>query len=87
MPPPAPTDRRKIMAEKKPIHTVPKGRGWANVREGSNRALSAADTKAAAQAAGRERAKGDKVEDMIHKKDGIIGEGNSYGNDPRSIPG
>jgi hypothetical protein len=75
------------MAEKKPIHTVPKDNAWANIREASNRTLSTADTKAAAQAAGRDRAKADKVEHAIHKKDGTIGEKNSYGNDPRSIPG
>ncbi len=71
------------MVEKKPIHTVPRDGGWANVREGSNRALNRADTKAEAQAAGRERAKADRVEHVIHKKDGTIGGKNSYGNDPR----
>ncbi len=75
------------MADKKPIHTVPRDDGWANVREGSNRAISKADTKAEAQAAGRARARVDQVEHVIHKKDGTIGEKNSYGNDPRRSKG
>jgi hypothetical protein len=44
-------------------------------------------TKAEAQQAGRETAKRDGVEHVIHNKDGQIGERNSYGNDPASRPG
>lgn len=60
------------MAEKKNVHTVPTEGGWANKREGAARASSTHDTKVEAQAAGRTAA----------KKDGTIGERNSYGNDP-----
>lgn len=70
------------VAEKKNVHTVPTDDGWANKREGGQRASSTHDTKAEAQAAGRDAAKKDGVEHVIHKKDGTIGEKNSYGNDP-----
>lgn len=65
-----------------PVHTVPSGDGWRNVHEGSDRALDTHDTKAAAEAAGRERAKAERTEHIIHNKDGQIGSRNSYGNDP-----
>ncbi|MBA3800746.1 MAG: DUF2188 domain-containing protein [Geodermatophilaceae bacterium] len=49
---------------------------------------SAADTtKAEAQAAGRTAAKKDGVEHLIHKKDGTIGDRNSYGHDPHPTEG
>ena len=40
------------------------------------------DTKADAQAAGRATAKREGTEHVVHKRDGRIGERNSYGNDP-----
>jgi hypothetical protein len=67
---------------KPPVHTVPSDDGWKNVHEGSSRALDKHSTKAEAQAAGRERAKSEKTEHIIHNKDGQIGSRNSYGNDP-----
>lgn len=70
------------MANKKNIHTVPTQDGWANRREGAQRASSTHATKADAQAAARTAAKKDGVEHLSHKKDGTIGERNSYGNDP-----
>ena len=39
-------------------------------------------TVPAAQAAGRDAAKRDKTEHIIHNKDGEIASRNSYGNDP-----
>lgn len=77
-----------VMANKKNIHTVPTEDGWANRREGGKRASSTHDTKAEAQAAaGRAAAKKDGVEHLIHKKDGTIGDRNSYGNDPHPPKG
>lgn len=70
------------MAKKPPVHTVPHGDGWANRRAGSTRVSKKFDTKSAAQAAGRTTARNDKVEHLVHRKDGSIGERNSYGNDP-----
>ena len=69
------------MGKKPPVHTVPHGDGWANRRAGSQRVSNTAQTKAEAQAKGREMAKQDKTEHIIHNKDGEIGSRNSYGND------
>jgi hypothetical protein len=67
---------------KKNIHTVPHGDGWANRREGGERASNTAPTKQKAEQAGRDMARRDGVEHLIHRKDGTIGERNSYGGDP-----
>lgn len=69
--------------DKKPIHTVhaPSG-GWENKREKSTSSLGKFTTKVEAEKAGRDQAKHDKTEHVIHKMDGKIGEKNSYGNDP-----
>ena len=58
------------MSSKPPVHTVPMGNKWTNLRAGSTRAGKKYDTKAEAQAAGRKTAMRDKVEHLIHKKDG-----------------
>jgi Uncharacterized protein conserved in bacteria (DUF2188) len=66
-----------------PMHTVPDNAGgWTNKREGATRGAETYDTKADAQAAGREAAKRDKTEHVIHNADGQIASRNSYGNDP-----
>jgi Uncharacterized protein conserved in bacteria (DUF2188) len=67
---------------KKNVHTVPHGDGWANRREGADRVSRTFDTKRAAEQAGRDTAKRDHVEHLIHNKDGQISGRNSYGNDP-----
>lgn len=69
------------------VHTVPHGDGWANRREGSQRVSNTSSTKAEAQAVGRDMAKSDGVEHLIHNKDGTISERNSYGNDPHPPKG
>jgi hypothetical protein len=56
--------------------------GWANRLEGNSRASSRHETKAKAVAAGRDTAKGDKVEHFIQDKKGQIQSRNSYGGDP-----
>jgi hypothetical protein len=76
-----------MMARKPPVHTVPHGDGWANRREGSTRVTKKFATKAEAQAAGRETARRDKTEHLIHKRDGTVGQRNRYGNDPRGSRG
>jgi hypothetical protein len=71
-----------------PIHTVPTDDdGWAVEREGSDRPVSTHRTKAEAEEAGRQLARQDAVEHIIHERDGTIGERNSYGSDPASRPG
>lgn len=66
----------------KAVHTVRHGHGWANRRAGASRVSKTFDTKAEAERAGRATAKRENAEHLIHKKDGTIGERNSYGNDP-----
>ncbi len=70
------------MATKKPTHTVPTEGGWQNRREGASRGGPTFATKAEAEVAGREQAKRDKSEHVVHNKDGQIGSRSSYGNDP-----
>jgi hypothetical protein len=65
----------------------PKG-GWQNIVEGNSRPSSRHATKAEAVTRGREMAKRRRAEHRIQTKDGRrIAESNSYGNDPRRIPG
>lgn len=78
---------READMSKNDVHTVPHGDGWANRREGATRVSNTAPTKAEAQATGRKMAQKAKVEHHIHKKDGTVGERNSYGHDPRRSKG
>ena len=66
-----------------PVHTVPHDKGWGNKRAGAERVSKVFKTKAEAVKAGRETARREKTEHIIHTADGKIGERNSYGNDPR----
>ena len=70
------------MSKAKQIHTVPdsEGTGWRNVSDGAT--VSAHDTKQGAVEKGREIARQENAEHIIHNLDGRIGETNSYGNDP-----
>ena len=62
---------------------------WKNRREGRVRAFSTAETKAEAQAAGRQAAIRDGVEHVIKNKDGTIRARNTYprSRDPRRSKG
>jgi len=71
----------------KPVHTVPHGDGWANMREGGKRVAKVFRTKEQASAAGRETAMREHVEHLIHNSDNKVGERNSYGNDRRDREG
>jgi hypothetical protein len=64
------------------VHTVPvpDGPGWLNKVDGE--AVTKHKDKEAAVVAGREIARLLRVEHTIHRKDGVITEKNSYGNDP-----
>jgi hypothetical protein len=63
------------------VHTVPNPEGgWDNVQEGKH--ISQTDRKTEAESEGREEAKKDKTEHVIHNRNGQISESNSYGNDP-----
>lgn len=67
---------------KKDIHVVPHKDGWATKKEGTTRAGSVHDTKVDALKQGRDQAKREQVELVIHRKDGTIQDSDSYGKDP-----
>lgn len=67
---------------KKDIHVVPHQDGWATQKEGAGRAGSVSDTQKEAIERAREQAKREKVEVVIHRRDGSIRDSDSYGNDP-----
>lgn len=69
------------------IHVVPIENGWAVESEGSAEGRQLHVSQEAALAAGTEKAKQEKVELIIHGRDGKIRERNSFGNDPLNIPG
>lgn len=60
---------------------------WKNRPQGNDRASNVHRTKAEAQAEGKGMAQNRSVEHIIKKKDGTIGERNSYGNDPHPPKG
>ena len=64
------------------IHIVPRESGWAVRREGATRDSSHHQTQSSATSAGRETAKRDGVELLIHGRDGRIRERDSHGSDP-----
>jgi len=70
------------VTKKQDIHVVPREDGWAVKKEGNERASSVHDTKNNALEQAREQAKREKVEVVIHRKDGTIQDSDSYGNDP-----
>ncbi len=71
------------MANKSAVHVESRERGWAVVREGSERATSVHPTQAEAAKEGRDIARRDKTEFFLHAQDGRIREHNSYEEEPR----
>jgi len=67
---------------KKNQHVVSHGNDWAVKGAGNGKATSVHSTQAEAIQRGRDIAKNQKSELLIHGKDGQIREKNSYGNDP-----
>lgn len=63
-------------------HVVPSGKNWAVKGAGNSRATTVCETQAQAIKAGREIARNQNSELLIHGRDGQIRERNSYGNDP-----
>jgi hypothetical protein len=70
------------MSKKRDIHTVPAGGDWAVKREGTKSPLSTHHTKATAEREAVKIAKRDKVDHVIHRRDGTIQDSDSYGPDP-----
>jgi hypothetical protein len=60
---------------------------WKNRIEALDDLPGEHDTKAEAVRVGRDEARERKVEHLIRNLDGTIGERNTYGHDPRNIPG
>ena len=69
------------------IHTVCRADGWANVCDVWPRARDPQSTKAEAEAAGRERAKQEHAEHIVHDADGTIEQRTSYVNFTNSASG
>ena len=69
------------------VETFHDGGAWHNKVESTGELLGTYPTKAEAQSAGRDEARARKVEHIIRNLDGRIGERNTYGHDPRNIPG
>jgi Uncharacterized protein conserved in bacteria (DUF2188) len=65
------------------IHTVHRDGQWLNEIEGKGPIRGKHERKTEAVEAGRARAKRDKIEHVIHNRDGKISGRNSYGSDPR----
>lgn len=64
------------------IHIVPRDGNWAVVREGAERDSSHHGTQSSAIDAGRDTARKEGVEIIIHRPNGQIRQRDSYGNDP-----
>ncbi len=77
------------MATSKPnivVEPRPDGR-WARQKNGTRRAASLHDTQAVAEKAARAQAKRERAELVVKGRDGKIERRDSYGNDPRGVPG
>jgi hypothetical protein len=70
------------MPKKRDIHVVPHPDGWAVERELARRPSAVTDTKQKAEEHAREIARREKVEVVIHRRDGTIQDSDSYGRDP-----
>lgn len=66
----------------KPVHVVPHKDGWAVRREDAERVSSVHSTKDKAVDQGRDTARQDRTELVIHGKDGRIQDKDSFGSDP-----
>lgn len=70
------------MAKKPAIHVVPSEKGFGVKVEGNSKLSKDFNTKEQAKSYGASRAKDEKTELVIHRKDGTIENKNSFGNDP-----
>ena len=63
-------------------HVVPHPDGWAVKGEGNDRYTVITPTKEEAEKIGRDIAKNQESDVIIHGRDGVIQDRDSYGNDP-----
>jgi ketosteroid isomerase-like protein len=75
------------MPNKGDVHVTPGDNGWRVEVEGSGQARSTHRTQKAAAKAGRDVAKSNKSELLIHGRDGRIRDRRTYGPDPRRTRG
>lgn len=69
------------------VHVVQKDGQWAVEEEGKSDKPMFFPTKEEAVESGRQLAEEKQVELLVHRADGAITERDSYGNDPRDVPG
>lgn len=69
------------------VHIVPRGDQWAVQRANGQRATHLADTQQDAIDVGRDIARHQQVELVIHSRDGQINRRDSYGHDPHPPKG
>ncbi len=67
------------MANKPPVHVIPRKNGWAVVREGNERATSVHRTQSEAAKEGRDIARRDETEFLLHANDGRVRDSSDYG--------
>lgn len=70
------------MAHRRRVHVTHDSGGWKVAREGAERASARCGTKAEAVQRGRDLARRDAGQLLIHGKDGRIQEERTYRNDP-----
>ena len=68
--------------KRKTNHVIPSTSGWSVKKSGAVKASKSFNTKNEAVAYGKKLSKTEKTELYIHKKNGMIQNKNSYGNDP-----
>ena len=71
----------------KNVHVVPHSDKWHVIREGAHQPSSEHDDQEKAIAATTAEAKQDKVDLLVHGRDGQIRVRNSCGHDPRDVKG
>lgn len=67
------------MANKPPVHVIPRKNGWAVVREGNERATAVHRTQSEAAKEGRDIARRDETEFLLHANDGRVRDSSDYG--------
>lgn len=75
------------MAKSPNQHVVPHSKGWAVQKEAGKKPSAVRPTQRAAIEIGREIARNQQSELIIHGEDGRIRERDSHGHDPRSSKG
>jgi hypothetical protein len=77
----------EITMTKPNVHVVPKDNNWAVKRANSDDPEATFQTQEEAIESGRQLARAEKVEFILHGEDGRVRLRDSYGNDPRNVPG